>query len=121
LEREQWSEASDALLAAIEKGEIDSPGSVNLLLGIAFYQQQKITRAHKYFRAALSHETSSKPAAQWLELLAREAAERESEADEGESEADEGESEADEGESEADEAESEAAAGESVAAEGENF
>jgi tetratricopeptide (TPR) repeat protein len=77
VEREQWSEASDALLKAVEKGKLDNPGSTNLLLGISFYHQSQIARANKHFRAALDDEKSSKPAAQWLELMAREAAELE--------------------------------------------
>jgi tetratricopeptide (TPR) repeat protein len=77
VEREQWSEASDALGKAIEKGELDDLGSTNLLLGISLYHQGKTARARKHFTAALAEEKSGKPAGQWLALMEREAADRE--------------------------------------------
>ena len=77
VEREQWSEASAALLKATEKGELDNPGNTNLLLGISYYHQRKSSQARRHFTAALSDEKTSKPAGQWLSLLAREQAERE--------------------------------------------
>jgi tetratricopeptide (TPR) repeat protein len=77
VEREQWSEASEALEKALEKGELDNLGSTNLLLGISYYHQQRISQARRNFTAALSDEKTSKPAGQWLALMAREQAERE--------------------------------------------
>jgi len=77
IEREQWSKASAALDQAVKKGELDNPGTTNLLLGISFYHQSKTAKARKHFSAALSDEATSKPAAQWLDLMEREAIERE--------------------------------------------
>jgi tetratricopeptide (TPR) repeat protein len=77
IEREQWGEASTALDQAVNKGELNNPGTTNLLLGISFYHQSKISKARKHFNAALPDETTGKSAAQWLSLMAREAAERE--------------------------------------------
>jgi len=77
VEREQWGDASEALVEALEKGELNNPGSTNLLLGISFYHQKQTSRARRHFTAALSDEKTSKSAKQWLDLLAREQAERE--------------------------------------------
>ena len=77
VEREKWGEAADALAQGIEKGELENKGSANLLLGISYYHQKQSARARKHFNAAISDETTSKPATQWLELIRRETVELE--------------------------------------------
>jgi tetratricopeptide (TPR) repeat protein len=72
LEREEWDQASAALATGLEKGDLDDPGGVNLLLGIAFYHQNQLERARKHFGAARSSESSEKSARQWLELMDQE-------------------------------------------------
>jgi tetratricopeptide (TPR) repeat protein len=72
LEREEWDQASAALAKGIEKGDLDDPGGVNLLLGIAFYHQKQLERARKYFGAARSTESSQEAANRWLNLMNQE-------------------------------------------------
>jgi tetratricopeptide (TPR) repeat protein len=72
LEREEWDQASAALATGLEKGDLDDPGGVNLLLGIAFYHQNQLERARKHFGTARSSESSEKSARQWLELMDQE-------------------------------------------------
>ena len=72
LEREEWKLASAALARGLEKGDLDDPGGVNLLLGIAFYHQKQPERARRHFGAARANESSEKSARQWLELMDQE-------------------------------------------------
>ena len=72
LEREEWAEASSALAKAIEKGDLDDPGGVNLLLGISYYHQKQLDRARKHFAAARSSESSRDSASSWLDLMEQE-------------------------------------------------
>jgi len=87
LDRERWKAAGEALSAALAKGDLTDPGTANLMLGMAFYYQERGAQAKRYFSLALRDESSRETASQWLLLLDREMAsnaeqpEREGEAD----------------------------------------
>jgi tetratricopeptide (TPR) repeat protein len=72
LDREGWSEATDALTKALEKGKLDDPGNTNLLIGIAYYHQKQTERARRHFVVATSDESTRESADKWLQLLERE-------------------------------------------------
>jgi Tfp pilus assembly protein PilF len=72
LDREEWRPASSALYKAIQKGALYDLGSAKLMLGIAFYHQQRTTNARRYFLAALEHDSSRESAQKWIVLLDRE-------------------------------------------------
>jgi len=77
LQDESWTDASAALSKALAKGGLEDEASVNLLLGISLYHQQKLTAARKHFTSAKADakegKTTRRSAVQWLAVLAREA------------------------------------------------
>jgi tetratricopeptide (TPR) repeat protein len=73
LQREEWREASEALLHALEKGGLDDEAGVNLLLGISYYNLDRPDRARKHFIEARVDETIREGADQWLAVMENEA------------------------------------------------
>ncbi|MBW2541541.1 MAG: tetratricopeptide repeat protein [Deltaproteobacteria bacterium] len=75
LEREQWAEASEALVKAIEKGGLTDEGTTHLLLAITYYHQKKFTSSTRHLRSARlsDNETIRNSANQWMLLVEREA------------------------------------------------
>jgi tetratricopeptide (TPR) repeat protein len=73
MEREDWAEAREALTSALEKGDLDDPGTAHLLLGIAAYNQQQLPAARAAFRKAAKHDGTRKSANSWLRHVEREA------------------------------------------------
>jgi tetratricopeptide (TPR) repeat protein len=69
LEDERWSEAAQALDAALEKPGLKAPGTAWLLLGIARYELDATGSALEAFTKASGYENSRKSAHQWLEHL----------------------------------------------------
>ncbi len=76
LQNESWLDATAALAKALDKGGLDDEASVNLLLGISLYHQQKPADARKRFAmakaAAKKGATTRRSAVQWLTVLKRE-------------------------------------------------
>jgi len=71
LQREAWGNAIEALELALEKG-VDSPGQVQLLMGIAYYSQDEKGKALGWFSRASSHETTRQQASSWMAFIERE-------------------------------------------------
>jgi tetratricopeptide (TPR) repeat protein len=71
--QEQWEGAAAALRHAVEKGGLDDPGSVQLLLGITYYNAENLAEARTWFTRARSSEKSRKSAESWLQHLDDEA------------------------------------------------
>lgn len=74
LDREQWKAAAKALSAGLAKGGLTDRGTANLVLGMAYYYQQRAIQAKRYFSLALREENSRETASQWLLLIEREMA-----------------------------------------------
>jgi len=72
VQREEWDKAALELNKALEKGNLEEPGNVHLLLGIAVYNQKRLDRARRSFVRALEFEESNKNAQQWLRVIDRE-------------------------------------------------
>lgn len=73
LQREDWGEAASHLELALDRGGLDNPGSVLLLLGIASYNEGQSGKARRYFVQARDHEKSRAAAEGWLTHLDNEA------------------------------------------------
>ena len=72
LQREDWGTAAERFEDAIDKGGLKKPGQAQLLLGIAYYNDQQVFRAKSSFIQAADHETTHKEAELWIEHLERE-------------------------------------------------
>lgn len=74
----RWAEAEKALELALEKGQLNRPGDVQLLLGMVRFYQQDYRNARRAFRAAGEHEATARMSEQWLVYLDQEVAKQES-------------------------------------------
>ncbi len=74
VQRERWGEATEALGMAIEKGDLPDPGQAELLMGIAYYSQKRLSDAKSWFVKAKRFDATKGEASTWLEHLAREEA-----------------------------------------------
>jgi tetratricopeptide (TPR) repeat protein len=72
LQREEWDEAAKRLQQGIEKGGLDKPGNAQLLLGIAYYNGNRVGPARAAFSRALQHESTRAEADRWIAHLATE-------------------------------------------------
>jgi tetratricopeptide (TPR) repeat protein len=69
VQREEWDEAITALKRGLDKGGIQNPGQVKLLLGIAYYSQEKKGDARTWFQRATEHPQQRDSAEKWLQHL----------------------------------------------------
>jgi hypothetical protein len=69
VQRNNWSGAADALGKGINKGGLKDVGNAQLMLGIALYNQKKMTEAESWFEKAKSSEKSRKTAEGYLQLI----------------------------------------------------
>jgi tetratricopeptide (TPR) repeat protein len=72
IQREKWQAASDALRQAIEKGDLEKPGDAQILMGIAYYSQDRPEQARSWFARAREHEPTRQEADTWLRHIERE-------------------------------------------------
>jgi tetratricopeptide (TPR) repeat protein len=70
--QEEWQEAAVALHEALAKGGLQDRGSVQLLLGIAYYNERKLQEARSWFARAHQSEGTRKYAETWLEHIDQE-------------------------------------------------
>jgi tetratricopeptide (TPR) repeat protein len=66
MQREEWARASEMLQKAVRKGELKDTGSVELLLGICSYNEQRVEQARSYFARARQHDSTREAADRWL-------------------------------------------------------
>jgi len=69
VQRSDWSGASEALSKGLKKGGLKNTGDAQLLLGIALYNQKKLTEAGAWFERAKSSAKSRKTAEGYLQLI----------------------------------------------------
>ena len=72
LQREKWAEATTALREAMKKGGLEDQGAAQLLMGIAYYSQQKPAQATRWFKRAKKNPKTRDDATNWLNYLERE-------------------------------------------------
>jgi len=66
LQREEWREAAEQLQKAIQKGGLDNPGNAQLLLGIAYYNDKRVSLARSSFVRAREHASTREKAETWI-------------------------------------------------------
>lgn len=72
IDKEDWSEARNALNEALEKGGIDNPGNAYVLLGMSNYELGNVDAAKSAFRQAMNYDDSRSAASQWLRHMEEE-------------------------------------------------
>lgn len=79
MQREEWSKASAAFSNAIKKDrgaakkrKMSNPGNVHLMMGVAYFNQEKYKSARSSFRSARGYRKTRKDASQWLTHMERE-------------------------------------------------
>ena len=73
LQREEWGPAADNLEHAIGKGGLKHPGNAELLLGIAYYNLERVDQARSSFVRARAHDATREAAARWITHIENEA------------------------------------------------
>jgi tetratricopeptide (TPR) repeat protein len=73
VQRSDWGGASEALGRGLKKGGLKNTGNAQLLLGIALYNQKKLTQAEEWFTKAKSSGKSRRTAEAYLQLIAAQA------------------------------------------------
>ena len=68
---DQWSEAVEALQTGLQKGGVKRRGSANILLGMAYYNQKRLSKAKSAFAnaAKTGDKMNKKAAAQWIKYI----------------------------------------------------
>jgi hypothetical protein len=69
MQREQWKESVEALQQALAKGGLRDPGNVQLLLGIAYYNDNRVEQARSSFARAREHDSTREAADRWITHL----------------------------------------------------
>jgi tetratricopeptide (TPR) repeat protein len=75
LMQEEWDEAVAALRKGLAKGGLGDPGTAQLLLGIAYYNERNLPEARSWFAHAQRSAGTRAQAQSWLEHIDRELAE----------------------------------------------
>ncbi len=73
LQREDWTKAAESFEQALAKGGLENPGSAELLLGISYYESQRVGRARAAFLRARGYAKARAEADSWITHLANEA------------------------------------------------
>jgi len=63
---EEWEQAADAIETGLKLGGIDREDTANILLGMALFNQKKLSLARNAFEKALSDNRSKRTAQQWI-------------------------------------------------------
>jgi hypothetical protein len=69
---EEWEDAVAVLRKALAKGGLTDPGTVQLMLGIAYYNEQQLQEARSWFTQAQGSGATRKQAETWLAHVDRE-------------------------------------------------
>ena len=72
LQREQWGQAAKPLQMAVKKGGLRDPGNAQLLLGIAYYNGERVSQALSSFVRARQHDSTRSAADNWILHIERE-------------------------------------------------
>ena len=70
--QEEWDEATAALRKGLAKGGLADPGAAQLLLGIAYYNEQQLREARGWFAQAQQSGGTRQQAESWIEHIDRE-------------------------------------------------
>jgi tetratricopeptide (TPR) repeat protein len=72
MQREDWAQAAELLQRAIDKGGLKNPGNAQLLLGICYYNDQRVPQARSSFARARKHDATRSAAERWMTHIDKE-------------------------------------------------
>ena len=72
IELDRHADAIKAIQAGLKKGQLDREDMAQMLLGMSYYNVDKLQDATKAFRAAAKNKESRKAATQWINFLRKE-------------------------------------------------
>jgi tetratricopeptide (TPR) repeat protein len=73
MQREEWREAVVLLRKASKKGGLDNPGFTQLLMGICYYNDEKVEQAKSSFTRARKYDKTRQQADDWIAHIVNEA------------------------------------------------
>ena len=71
IQREDWESATGVLEQAVKKGELEDEGNTRLLLGVSYYNEDKLSAARREFVRATKFEESERYGTQWIKVVDR--------------------------------------------------
>jgi tetratricopeptide (TPR) repeat protein len=71
IQREDWENATEVLEQAVDKGELEDEGNTRLLLGVSYYNEDKLRAARREFVRATKFEDSERYGTQWIKVVDR--------------------------------------------------
>jgi tetratricopeptide (TPR) repeat protein len=80
---EDWQKAAAVLRKALAKGGLSNPGTAQLMLGIAYYNEHQLQEARSWFAQAQRSGATREQAENWIEHVDREIAASRSSLDTG--------------------------------------
>lgn len=69
VDKEEWTEAREALKSALDKGGIKDEGNAYILLGMSHYELGDYDKARDAFHKAMNYDDARKAAGQWLKYV----------------------------------------------------
>lgn len=77
LNLENWAEATEAVQKALQLGGLKRNDTANIMLGMALFNQQRLTQARRAFERAAADSRSERAATQWIAYVDSELKRRE--------------------------------------------
>jgi tetratricopeptide (TPR) repeat protein len=72
MQREDWAHATQMLQKALDRGGLKDAGNTQLLLGISYYNDQRVEQARSSFARARQHDGTREAADRWITHIERE-------------------------------------------------
>jgi len=72
LQREDWKKAAESFQRALARGGLENLGNAQLLLGIAYYNDDRVEDARLSFQKASEHEATREAATNWITHIEQE-------------------------------------------------
>jgi TolA-binding protein len=66
---EQWKEAAAAIQKGLKMGGLKRTDQANIMLGMALFNQQRLTQARRAFERANQDKRSARTASQWIKYV----------------------------------------------------
>ncbi len=66
---EQWKDAADSINKALKMGGLKRSDQANIMLGMALFNQKRLTQARRAFERATKDKRSARTASQWIQYV----------------------------------------------------
>jgi uncharacterized protein HemY len=66
---EQWNDAATAIQKGLKMGGLKRDDQANIMLGMALFNQKRLTQARRAFERANQDKRSARTAAQWIKYV----------------------------------------------------